>query len=121
MCRDPGEGEEIVESKIAIAYCVDAVGGHFGEAEVAGDSFPVNGKRISGERAGPHRASVCARRRVLETRDVASKCLGMGKEKMRKQNGLRVLHVSHAGHGTPSLALACERRVLQSARRPRFT
>src|SRR5262245_66468632 len=96
MCRDPGEGEEIVESKIAIAYCVDAVGGHFGEAAAAGDSFPVNGKRISGERAGPHRASVCARRRVLETRDVASKFLGMGKEQKSKQNGLRARHVRQA-------------------------
>src|SRR5690242_1511218 len=93
------EREKIIEREVAIADRIEAVRGDARKTQLARNGVAVDSKTVAGERARTHGARVRAFRRVLQAREVAGKSFGVREQKMRKQNGLRVLHVRHSGHG----------------------
>ena len=98
MRRDPGQSENIIERKVAVADGIEAVHRNARKTQFARDGVAIDGKRISRERAGAHRTRVSACSSVLESSDVTTERFGVREQKMRKQNRLRMLHVSHARH-----------------------
>ena len=93
-----GEGEEIVEREVAVAYGVEAIGGDTREAEIACQDFAVKRIGIASDRARAHRASIGRGGGVLDALKIAGEGLGVGHEEMREENGLGMLHVGHARH-----------------------
>src|SRR6516164_3111562 len=112
MGGDPGQGEKVVESKIAIAYSVQTVGSDAREAELTRCGFASDGKGTPRERAGAHGASVCTGLGILQTCKVPRESFRMSQQKMREKNGLGMLHVGHAGHGSLDIGFGLEKKTM---------
>src|ERR1700674_1949817 len=99
MGGDARQSKKIVEGEVAVADGIQAVGGELRESEVAGDGLAVDGEGAAGDGPGTHGTGVRALRSVVQTLEVAGEGFGVGQKKVREQDGLSVLHVSHASHG----------------------
>src|SRR2546430_8959496 len=90
MCGHPAESKQIIERKIAVADSIEAVRRDAGKSKLARNRGAINREGIPGERARAHRTGVRACRSVLEAPNVASKRLGVSKQKMRRSEERRV-------------------------------
>ena len=65
---DAGKREKIIESKIAIADGVQAVGGDAGKSEIVSQGVAIDRKGTAGQSARTHGAGVGGNGSVLQTR-----------------------------------------------------
>ncbi len=77
---------------------IHAVGGNAVEAEFLCEHAAIDGKARARQRAGTERHHIGRIVAIDESSLVAPQHLIIGKQVVRKQNGLRVLHVGKAGH-----------------------
>src|SRR6266849_1251306 len=113
MRSDASERKKIIEREVAVADGVQAVPGYARKAEFVSNRVAIDGERISSKRARTHRARVRALPGMLQTRNIARKCLGMRQKEMRKQNWLGMLHVRHARHRHITIGFCLQQERIQ--------
>src|ERR1700738_2773488 len=116
MQTDHGEAKKKFAHKIAIADGIDAILAYARKTEVARDPFTIENNGRSGERSGSEWKNVCSREAITKPIRVASKCLHLHKEVMRKSDRLRALQMCVAGHYDVNMSLdKVEQGTLQTS------
>jgi len=116
MQTEHGEAKKKFADKIAIADGVDAILAYARKTEVARDTFTIENNGRSGERSGSEWKNVCSREAISKPIRVASKCLHLSEQVMRKSDRLRALQVCVTGHYDVNVSLGkVEQGSLQSS------
>src|SRR4029450_956471 len=105
MQTDHGETKKKFADKIAIADGIGAILAYARKTEVARDAFAIEYNGRSSKRPGSERKNVCSREAITKPSRVASKCLYLPEQVMRKSDRLRALQMSVARHYDVNMSL----------------
>ncbi len=99
MHAENGRGREELEDIVAIGHRVHAVRAGRGEAEIAGEGFPVDDESRPGQCRRPQRHDIDAPATVREALAIAIEHGDVGEQMMGEEHRLGPLQVRVAGHG----------------------
>ena len=103
---------------VPVGHRIHAVGGGRGEAEVARQGLPVDGKGGARESGRAQRKDIDPPRAVAETLPVPLQHEDIGEEMVGEQHGLSALEMRVAGHGRGAVPLGLGEQSRLHAREP---